>query len=155
MDAPPEKREVEIFELQRRIGYETFAAPEWEAWIFSPNAWEPTAPARIAGERVKGTRFFEDVQTPRGWEWDSKKWDVDLDSWNWVEERGVGSVEVEIEGERWVYDVDEEAEGDNGVKRRGEWRRRRWIRTVRRKVLGKVAGSGEGGEKSAKGGKTQ
>lgn len=69
----------------------------------------------------------------------------------------VQGVEVEIEGERWVGDLaNEEAvetrmdgkasvkskerkrdwEEGNGTGTMGEWRRRRWIRTVRRKVLG-------------------
>ena len=121
-------REVEIFELQRRVGSLSVSdfSPndDYESWIFSPIAWEPLAPGRIAGERVKGTRFFEDVQPPGGWEWESKKWELDLGAKEWVEERIVSGVEVEVEGERWVYDIE------------GEWRRRRWVRTVRRKVYG-------------------
>ncbi|MCJ1237542.1 hypothetical protein MMC14_005528 [Varicellaria rhodocarpa] len=128
LDAPPEMREVEIFELQRRVGSLSVSdfSPndDYESWIFSPIAWEPLAPGRIAGERVKGTRFFEDVQPPGGWEWESKKWELDLGAKEWVEERIVSGVEVEVEGERWVYDIE------------GEWRRRRWVRTVRRKVYG-------------------
>ncbi|MCJ1398558.1 hypothetical protein MMC11_001758 [Xylographa trunciseda] len=140
MDSAPEIREVEIFELQRRKG--SFGVSEWESWIFSPSAWEPMAPARIAGERVKGTRFFEDVQAPNGWEWDGKKWKLDLGSTEWVEDRLIVGVEVEIEGERWVYDnVPDGAEKeDMGMAggRRGQWRRRRWMRTVRRKVMGEI-----------------
>lgn len=62
----------------------------------------------------------------------------------------VQGVEVEVEGERWVTDLvpDEEATGSTPKKSRfagsgwaegsgqqavGEWRRRRWIRMVRRK----------------------
>ena len=111
---------------------------EWESWIFSPSAWEPTAPLRIAGERVKGTRFFEDVTAPAGWEFSDKKWGLDLGSKEWVEERMVGGLEVEVEGERWVYDV-LNGEG-GGTRRRGEWRRRRWVRLVKRKVLRDVGG---------------
>ena len=59
---------------------------------------------------------------PEGWEWEGKKWGLDLGAKEWVEERMIGEVEVEIEGERWVYDID------------GSWRRRRWVRMVRRKV---------------------
>ncbi|MCJ1386303.1 hypothetical protein MMC17_009429 [Xylographa soralifera] len=143
MDSPPETREVEIFELQRRKG--SFGVSEWESWIFSPSAWEPMAPARIAGERVKGTRFFEDVQAPNGWEWGGKKWELDLGSTDWVEERLIVGVEVEIEGERWVYDIapdgPEKADTDIAGGRRGQWRRRRWVRTVRRKVTGAIAAS--------------
>ncbi|MCJ1390578.1 hypothetical protein MMC18_003438 [Xylographa bjoerkii] len=143
MDSPPETREVEIFELQRRKG--SFGVSEWESWIFSPSAWEPMAPARIAGERAKGTRFFEDVQAPNGWEWGGKKWELDLGSTEWVEERLIVGVEVEIEGERWVYDIapDGPEKEDTGVAggRRGQWRRRRWVRVVRRKVMGETAAS--------------
>ena len=141
MDSPPETREVEIFELQRRKG--SFGVSEWESWIFSPSAWEPMAPARIAGERVKGTRFFEDVQASIGWEWGGKKWELDLGSTEWVEERLIVGVEVEIEGERWVYDIatdgSEKEDTDMAGGRRGQWRRRRWVRMVRRQATGEVA----------------
>ncbi|KAL9117078.1 MAG: hypothetical protein Q9187_006390, partial [Circinaria calcarea] len=94
LDSAPEIREVEIFELQRRTGLPSLPSSpssnlvsEYESWVFSPIPWEPLAPARVAGERVKGTRFFEDVQPPRGWEWESKKWELDLGAREWVEER--------------------------------------------------------------------
>ncbi|KAI4183042.1 MAG: hypothetical protein LQ346_006425, partial [Caloplaca aetnensis] len=147
LDAPPETREVEIFELQKRKGGRK---GEWESWIFSPSPYDPLSPQRIAGERPKGTRFFEDVCAPTGWEWDDKKWILDLSSQEWVEERMVQRVEVEVEGERWVTDLVAEDESSgaaskttknagtaraegNGQSAVGEWRRRRWIRMVRRK----------------------
>ncbi|KAJ3500801.1 hypothetical protein NM208_g17067 [Fusarium decemcellulare] len=78
-------------------------------------------------------------------------------------ERGNGarrSVEVETEGERWVYDIYDEKdertgvvdppvsekgkqkatakpsweEGEDGSGRRGDWRRRRWVRLVKRRA---------------------
>ena len=154
LDAPAETREVEIFELQRRKGGTN---GEWESWVFSPSPYDPLSPQRISGDRPKGTRFFEDVEAPNGWEWGDKKWVLDLGSREWVEERMVQGVEVEIEAERWVGDLaNEEAvehstdgkasvkgkerkrdwEEGSGTHAMGEWRRRRWIRTVRRKVLG-------------------
>ncbi|MCJ1266887.1 hypothetical protein MMC22_006772 [Lobaria immixta] len=155
LDAPAETREVEIFELQRRKGGRH---GEWESWVFSPSPYDPLSPQRISGDRPKGTRFFEDVEAPSGWEWGDKKWVLDLWSKEWVDERMVQGVEVEIEGERWVGDLaneevaeysgDEKAVSVKGKERKrdyeyrgtssmmGEWRRRRWIRTVRRKVVG-------------------
>ncbi|KAL8650397.1 MAG: hypothetical protein Q9210_003851 [Variospora velana] len=147
LDAPPESREVEIFELQKRRGGRS---GEWESWIFSHNPFDPLSPQRIAGERPKGTRFFEDVCAPKGWEWGDKKWILDLGSREWVEERMVQGVEVEVEGERWVTDLMAEDENSSDASKRlknvgpgwaegngreavGEWRRRRWIRMVRRK----------------------
>ena len=140
LDATAETREVEIFELQRRRGASAFSGStignkviEYEPWVFSPSSWEPRTPGRVAGARTKGTRFFEDVAAPEGWEWQSKKWRLDLDNKEWVEARMLGDVEVETEGERWVYDVEDS--GD--ATKRGEWRRRRWVRMVRRKVYSK------------------
>lgn len=148
LDAPPETREVECFELQRRKGGQN---GEWESWIFSPTPYDPLSPQRISGNRPKGTRFFEDVAPPRGWTWGDKKWVLDLASKDWVEERMVQGVEVEIEGERWVGDLapreieDPKALGKgkvrdweqgSGVGKLGEWRRRRWVRTVKRSVAG-------------------
>ena len=152
LDAPPEEREVEIFEIQRRKGGR---ANEWEPWIFSPAPFDPLSPQRISGDRAKGTRFFEDVQPPVGWEWGDKKWVLDMGSKEWVEERMVQGVQVEIEGERWVFDLatkrlydgdESNGNGSNakakvadweegiGTETMGECRRRRWVRTVGRKV---------------------
>lgn len=155
LDSAPETREVEIFELQR-----ISAAGEWEPWVFSPSPYDPLSQYRIAGERPRGTRFFEDVMPPDGWEWSEKKWALDLWSREWVEERIITGVEVETEGERWVYDMYDEKEARTGVveapekdtekakavqkpsweegedttERRGDWRRRRWVRLVKRRV---------------------
>ncbi|KAL8791523.1 MAG: hypothetical protein Q9195_005851 [Heterodermia aff. obscurata] len=153
LDAPPEEREVEVFELQRRKGGR---ADEWEPWIFSPTPFDPLSPQRISGDRAKGTRFFEDVQPPTGWEWGDKKWVLDMSSREWVEERMMQGLEVEIEGERWVFDMAAERivdgdgpkdstltrkskmsywEEETGMEKTGEWRRRRWVRMVRRKAF--------------------
>ena len=123
LSAVAETREVEIFELQRLT-----SAGEYEPWVFSPSAYEPLSPGRISDERPQGTRFFEDVRCPHGWEWDEGKWTLDLGSLVWVKERYINGVEVEEEGERWVYDW----EGEE----RGAWRRRRWVRVCRRKYQG-------------------
>ena len=151
LDAPPETREVEVFEIQRRKGGKS---GEWENWIFSPTPYDPLSPQRISGDRPKGTRFFEDVMPPTGWEWEDKKWVLDLGSREWVEERMVQGVEVEVEGERWVGDLasDDIENGEKGVKimagpgweegngiaKTGEWRRRRWVRMVRRAVVSSI-----------------
>jgi len=121
----PEIHEVEIFELQRRT-----SSGEYEPWMFTPVPYEPLSPARIAEERPKGSRFFEDVRPPPGWEWCEGMWTLDLGSTMWVAERCIVGVEVEEEGERWVFDQER---GEDG--KLGEWRRRRWVRTVRRKYL--------------------
>lgn len=161
LDEAPETRDVEIFELQRRKGGNN---GEWESWIFSPSPYDPLSPQRISGDRPKGTRFFEDVEPPAGWEWGDKKWVLDLASKDWVEERMVQGVEVEIESERWVVDFVTDADGTDSDEKAptggstekkpyweesikshpaGQWRRRRWIRTVRRKVVGNQDHKGE------------
>lgn len=153
LDAPPERREVEIFELQKYHPY----SDTWEAWLFSASPYDPMSPARIAGRRSKGAQFFEDVQVPAGWVWRDKKWTLDLYSREWVEQRMITGVDIEIEGERWVYDVPQEEidvagtptkskkavkakaksgwEEGEGFEERGKWRRRRWVRVVERKVI--------------------
>ncbi|KAG8526792.1 uncharacterized protein KY384_008221 [Bacidia gigantensis] len=148
LDTLPETREVEVFELQHRDSGNW--NKEWEPWLFTPAPYDPLSPQRISGDRPKGTRFFEDVQPPKGWEWGDKKWILDLASREWVDERTVQGIEVEIEGERWVTDLvpietadlrtptkgKERTWEDNDGELVGEWRRRRWIRMVRRKVVG-------------------
>jgi hypothetical protein len=133
LDEKSEKREVEIFELQRHHD-----GRKWEAWLFSALPYDQQSPARIAGDRPKGAVLFEDVQPPKGWEWSTKKWDLDLQSQQWVEDRMITSVDVESDGERWVYDAatgggisaSSVRDFDEGIT----WRRRRWTRTVRRKI---------------------
>lgn len=153
LDSAPETREVEIFELQKMSD-----AGEWEPWVFSPSPYDPLSQPRITGDRPRGTRFFEDVLPPDGWEWSEKKWALDLWSREWVEERIITGVEVETEGERWVFDIYDDKEertgvvdatekskvkpmsrpsweeGEDGNGRRGDWRRRRWVRLVKRRV---------------------
>ncbi|ROT35310.1 Pex24p-domain-containing protein [Sodiomyces alkalinus F11] len=111
LDSAPETREVEIFELQRASA----TSAEWEPWLFSPSPYDPLSAPRIAGQRPRGTRFFEDVLPPDGWEWSEKKWALDLWSREWVEERIITGVEVETEGERWVYDMYDEREAQAGL----------------------------------------
>ncbi len=163
-----EMREVEIFELQHRPLHNEHG--EYEGFLFSPSPYSPLSPARISGDRPRGTPFFEDVLPPRGWRWTDKKWTLDLLSREWVEDRCVTGVEVEVEGERWVTDLhyevlendvekdkkkqksrpkthsrgnsknvgEEEKEvlrrtwESHAPSRKGEWRRRRWIRGVER-----------------------
>lgn len=99
------------------------------------------------------------MEPPKGWEWGDKKWVLDLGSKEWVDERMVQSVEVEIEGERWVSDlapddpdrsksskgkVGQSEDGD-AKGRIGSWRRRRWVRMVRRKVVTQRAADDLGG----------
>lgn len=162
-----EAREVEIFELQHRALHDQ--AGEYEPVLFSHSPYAPLSPARISGDRPRGSAFFEDVLPPRGWRWSDKKWTLDLLSREWVEDRCVTGVEVEIEGERWVTDLHYEvldegerprpsnrkgkASRDVGEQerevlrrawesgrpsRKGEWRRRRWVRMVERVGSGGV-----------------
>jgi len=190
LDSAPEKREVEIFELQHRPLHSPSA--EWQPHLFTPTPYDPLSPSRISGDRPHGTRFFEDVQPPSGWAWEGPKWELDLEPREWVAERLVTGVEFDVTGigeddadafslsgnrgefggwvwdlppalrspgieedEMWLaygeeYDVgkrrDKEArerikreaqigrdwEEGRWAGRTGEWRRRRWVRVVRR-----------------------
>ncbi|KAL1998111.1 hypothetical protein VTN02DRAFT_6847 [Thermoascus thermophilus] len=163
LDSDPEERLVEIFELQYRplSPYATAAAAasDWEHFLFSPTPYDPLSPARIAGDRPRGCRFFEDVQPPSGWAWKSKKWELDLDCREWVLDRMVTGVGLEVPGRGagdddhdgdgdgggggWVWDLppdppspspsaEEEAEAAVSSPGMGEWRRRRWVRVVQR-----------------------
>ncbi|TVY65649.1 Peroxisomal membrane protein PEX29, partial [Lachnellula suecica] len=123
LDSAPQTREVEIFELQHLS-----PSLEWTPWLFTPSPYDPLSSTRIRGERPAGTRFFEDVKAPAGWEWEEKKWALDLWSREWVEERIITGVEVETEGERWVYDLRYEDEGSDdyntpSTPRKGEAKR--------------------------------
>ncbi|KAI5299389.1 Lanosterol 14-alpha-demethylase, partial [Ascosphaera pollenicola] len=95
LSTSPEVREVEIFELQHKVTASYSSNPVWETFIFTPTPYDPLCPARIAGDRPQGCRFFEDVQPPEGWTWKGHKWELDLDAKEWVLERMVTGVGVE------------------------------------------------------------
>ncbi|KAK2812724.1 hypothetical protein FQN50_001052 [Emmonsiellopsis sp. PD_5] len=115
LDTYPEEREVEVFELQHKTYSPYSATPEWEPFVFTATPFDPLSPSRIAGDRPRGTRFFEDVRPPAGWEWKGKKWELDLECREWVMERMVTGVEFEIPGGNgggsgeevggWVWDL--------------------------------------------------
>ncbi|KAJ5280571.1 hypothetical protein N7478_005943 [Penicillium angulare] len=97
LDTDPEEREVEVFEVQHRVSERTLDS-EWEHFLFSPLPYDPLSPSRIAGDRPRGCRFFDDVRTPSGWKWKSKKWELDLDCREWVIERMITGVGFEVPG---------------------------------------------------------
>ncbi|KAJ5239901.1 hypothetical protein N7468_004520 [Penicillium chermesinum] len=96
LDTDPEEREVEIFEIQYRASGSSESS--WENYLFSPQPYDPLSPSRIAGDRPRGCRFFDDVRPPNGWKWKSKKWQLDLDCREWVVERMITGVGFEIPG---------------------------------------------------------
>ncbi|KAJ5925504.1 hypothetical protein N7454_008143 [Penicillium verhagenii] len=96
LDTDPEEREVEIFEIQHRSPGTSESG--WENFLFSPLPYDPLSPSRIAGDRPRGCRFFDDVRTPPGWKWKSKKWELDLDCREWVVERMITGVGFEVPG---------------------------------------------------------
>ncbi|KAL4870297.1 hypothetical protein BDV12DRAFT_59866 [Aspergillus spectabilis] len=128
LSSSPEEREVEIFEIQYR-SLAPYADQDWETFLFSPVPYDPLSPSRIAGDRPKGCRFFEDVNPPTGWAWKSKKWELDLDCREWVVERMITGVGFEVPGSisesgassdeigGWVWDLPSvsDARGDEDV----------------------------------------
>lgn len=113
LDMAPEMREVEVFELQHRpllpghsdsadsnasVPGSTTPVAEWTHHMFTPSPYDPLSPSRISGDRPKGCRFFEDVQSPPGWVWAGPKWELDLEPGEWVSERLVTGVEYDVYG---------------------------------------------------------
>ena len=140
LDQSPEKREVEVFELQQQSTEGT-----WGSRLYSAAPYDLQSPARIAGNVPRGATRFEDVQPPKGWQWNAKLWRLDLQSQQWVQDRMITSVNVEADGDRWVYDIGVQSPAqaalstiiDGNVHHEHDvlWRRRRWTRTVRRVVM--------------------
>lgn len=122
----PESREVEIFELQHRpiipstsLSISSTASStsifEWTPHLFTPTPYDPLSPNRISGDRPRGTRFFEDVQPPYGWEWASKKWELDLEAGEWVNERLIVGVEYDVISNGKEDVDDDDSGGDNDI----------------------------------------
>ncbi|CAN6606361.1 hypothetical protein TRVA0_003S01376 [Trichomonascus vanleenenianus] len=122
LDEEPEEREVEIFELQRQ----GLTPRMWDPWVYTPAVYTLNSPYRISSTRPPGCRFLEDVQPPEGWTFDDElPWQVDCGTKLWVKDRGIRNVEVDVD-HFWAFDY------ING--KRGEWRRRRWVRKCFRKA---------------------
>ena len=122
LDTHPEEREVEIFELQYRSVSPYNTESVWEHFVFTPTPYEPLSPSRIAGERPRGCRFFEDIRAPPGWTWKDRRWELDLHCHDWVVERMISGVGFELSDVMdeeggcsqtaggWVWDVPAESE---------------------------------------------
>ncbi|RVX70962.1 hypothetical protein B0A52_06120 [Exophiala mesophila] len=116
LSSMPDTREVEIFELQHRpliplSGNTSSAVLEWQPHLFSSTPYDPLSPSRISGDRPRGTRFFEDVAPPEGWEWAGKKWELDLEAGEWVNERLVVGVEYDV-----LHHQEDDEDDDNARK---------------------------------------
>ncbi|KAK9450212.1 integral peroxisomal membrane peroxin-domain-containing protein [Limtongia smithiae] len=131
LDETPETRHVEIFELQRRNNTEV---DEWDDWLFSSSPYSTNSPARVARQRPQGVRYLDEVLAPPGWQFTSDSaWKMDLRPMDWVAQRALIRVDVDADA-KWVYDVAED-DNDGG---RGEWRRRRWVRSCQRQPAGEM-----------------
>ncbi|KAG5369475.1 Peroxisomal membrane protein [Yarrowia sp. C11] len=117
-DEPPQGETVEIFELQRQ----GLTPRQWDSWVFTSLVYDLGSSWRQAKKRPPGAPFLADVEAPEGWLFSKMHdWEVDMNPQEWVGERGLGRC-TETDDDEWVYDV------EKGV--RGEWRRRRFIRTA-------------------------
>lgn len=211
LSSAPETAEVEIFELQHRPLLPSSYNPrtsshitEWTPHLYAATPYDPLSPTRISGSRPVGTRFFEDVQPPPGWQFHTPKWELDLEADEWVNDRLIVGVEYDImhhdsadlQAQRresinldfggWVWDLPPPPDTKSGLERdeevwlaygdynfaedekakrkgkrdertieekakvkkdweeqirfgsrgrTGEWRRRRWVRIVRRRKV--------------------
>lgn len=117
-DEPPQGETVEIFELQRQ----GLTPRQWDSWVFTSLVYDLGSSWRLAKKRPPGAPFLGDVEAPEGWLFSKMHdWEVDMNPNGWAGERGLGRC-TQTEGDEWVYDV------EKGV--RGEWRRRRFVRTA-------------------------
>jgi hypothetical protein len=136
LSSRPETREVEIFELQHRPLLPHTIAPsqkatEWQPHLFASSPYDPLSPSRISGDRPRGTRFFEDVEAPEGWDFAGKKWELDLEAEEWVNERLIVGVGFDVldrndleNAEESVSAGDERTDDDGGQLQRIDTSRR-------------------------------
>ncbi|CCH44634.1 Peroxisomal membrane protein PEX29 [Wickerhamomyces ciferrii] len=132
---PQEQREVEIFEIQKFDK----ESKEWNFFCYLNNDFTKLSQKRLNCKYhnhinnnnynnfdMIGTNQIQNVKPPKDWDFiKNDQWKIDLNPENWVQQNLLNDF-VKIDNEtKWVYDLDK-----NDFK--GEFRRRRWIRSVTR-----------------------
>lgn len=124
---PQEQREVEIFEIQNFDK----KLKEWNFLFYLNNDFtklsKPRLDKKYTNVEIIGTTSLQNVKPPKDWEFiKNDQWKIDLNPESWVSNHLLNDL-VKVDNEtKWVYDVDV----DNDIK--GEFRRRRWTRSVTR-----------------------
>jgi len=124
---PQEQREVEIFEIQRFDKEEK----EWHFLFYLNNDFaklsKPRLDKKYANMEIIGTTSLSKVNPPKDWEFiENDQWKIDLNPDTWVSNHLLKHV-VKVDNEtKWVYDLDDNQDS------KGEFRRRRWTRSVTR-----------------------
>lgn len=77
-------------------------------------------------EHIGCLMTLEAIVAPENWTFIEPKWDLDLNAHTWVNEYFVNDLVMIDDGEKWAYDV--ETPGTD------IFRRRRWVRNVRRRT---------------------
>lgn len=123
---PQEQREVEIYEIQRFDK----AEKEWNFLFYLNNDFAKLSKPRIDKKytsiEIVGTTALQNVKPPKDWEFiTDDQWKIDLNPESWVKNHLLFDL-VKIDNEtKWVYDLDTD-------DAKGEFRRRRWTRSVTR-----------------------
>lgn len=149
----PELKEVEIFELQKLDKKSRI----WSLVGFTNNFYTFNISSRkhnieeaqkvvvevetednesIGSQRsyikLAKKRSMIDVQPPSNWVFHDKKWTLDLNVNEWVDENLINDLVLIDEDEKWVYDYQEEDVPKESLKE--VYRRRRWIRNCKRET---------------------
>ncbi|KAK6459256.1 integral peroxisomal membrane peroxin-domain-containing protein [Scheffersomyces xylosifermentans] len=129
VDEAPEKRIVEVFELQTR----NILHGKWSFYCYSSNMFDPKNKSRLAGKRPNGVDHLSKVIPPTDWKFDfayANKWKVDDKPEEFLYERSVSTDLLKVEpGETdgWIYDtVDDDS--SSTVEIAYDFRRRRLYR---------------------------
>ncbi|EAZ62814.2 predicted protein [Scheffersomyces stipitis CBS 6054] len=127
VDDAPERRIVEIFELQKK----SILHEKWTFYSYSGNIFDTKKKTRLAGKRPGGVDHLSKVVPPKDWLFDfgfANKWTIDYEPQEFLRQRSLESKNLVIrEGEKsgWIYDKDVESQSSDITY---EFRRRRLYR---------------------------
>lgn len=140
LDGLPVYKVVEIYELQKlgpnkvweRLGFTdcmyTINNPirKQDVNVVSKEKEEEGQTSTVKGTRIIKKLTLKEILPPTNWVFVEPQWKLDLFVSEWVSRNLVGDVTFTDEDEKWAYDFNEDS-GDI-------YRRRRWVRHVRREA---------------------
>lgn len=122
VDDKPEKRTVEIFELEMR----NVLKHEWAPYAYTKRFFDARDTVRASGKKPHGVDNLAKVMPPKEWKFDfgfANNWRIDLEPQAFLSARGIDQTHIVVKEDGWIYDtVDTDSETAVQFRRRRLYR---------------------------------